>query len=177
MEAYVGEIRLFAGDYAPENWHICDGSTLSINSNEALYSLIGTTYGGDGATNFKLPDLRGRVAVGQGQGTGLTQRNIASSGGSETVALDATMMPAHNHTVYAETTTATTNQPSNALLASAPATDGYYVPLGSNDTVNSSTLNAGTVGMTGSGTAHNNMMPSMALTYIICLVGYYPERQ
>jgi len=106
-EAFVGEIRLFGGNYSPVNWHKCDGSMLSVSNYQVLYSLLGTTYGGDGVNTFGLPDLRSRLPVGMGQGTNLTNRVIAQKFGEETVALASNQLPVHTHTLVATTTQAT----------------------------------------------------------------------
>ncbi len=176
-DAYVGEIRLFAGSFAPEDWAVCDGSLLSINSFQALYALIGVTWGGDGKTTFAVPDLRGRVPLGQGQKPGLTARTMCQTGGAETVTLTAATMPSHNHPVAAATAEATAAKPAGNGLATAAATHGYYVPAGSDDPVNASVLNALTIGNDGGNLPHANLMPSMALTYIIATNGLFPERQ
>lgn len=191
---YVGEIRLFSGSYAPENWHICDGSTLPITSNEVLYSLIGFTYGGDGKTTFGLPDLRGRVLVGQGQGsisgpppTPLTPRVIGQSGGAEQVTLQVSEMPIHTHNVVATTNNATTDSPgsgnTNFMLSTITGAgtklQGYLPDAATG--INKVQLNSKTIssvfGTNGSTYPHENRMPYIALNYIIALNGIYPQRQ
>ena len=119
-EAYVGEIRMFAGDFAPINWAPCDGRTLQINEYEVLYTLLGTTYGGDGRTNFNLPDLRGRLAIGMGQGQNppLTNRPLAQQAGVETVTLTEANIPAHTHS-FAVGSTATSNSPAGGMVPAA----------------------------------------------------------
>jgi microcystin-dependent protein len=182
-DAYVGEIRLFAGNYATENWHICDGSLLNIQAFPALYALIGTTYGGDGQTTFGLPDLRGRVPVGQGQGTNLTARVLGQKGGSSTVTLTQSQMPAHTHSFSASTVTATT--PTLAASGSGFATpistgaDGPVVAYAPSALVTSAeNVNLGSNAISassGGGQPHNNLMPYEAINYIIAVQGLFPE--
>lgn len=175
---FVGEIRLFAGAYAPANWHLCDGSLLSINTYQALYSLIGTTYGGDGVSTFGLPDLRGRIPIGQGQGTGLTNRVLGQNGGTETVTLQEAQIGSHGHTMLTAGTTATTSTLGTSVMfanTTSPVVQYLKSGLGS---AGGSAVNpvASTVSNTGSGAAHANMMPTATLTYIIALNGTYPMR-
>ncbi|MGE5477127.1 MAG: phage tail protein [Bacteroidales bacterium] len=180
MEPYVGEIRLFAGTYAPVDWHLCDGTLLQINTNQMLYSLIGTTYGGDGVNTFALPDLRGRVPVGQGQGTGLSNRVIGQAGGASLVQLTSAQMPAHTHAVKVSNKVATTqamaaNSGFAANVVPSAGKIGRYAPPSSNPTP--ANLDAGTISAApGGNQAHSNVMPYMALNYIISLLGVYPMR-
>lgn len=176
VDCYVGEVRLFAGLRVPENWHACDGTQLSISGNEALYSLIGTTYGGNGVTTFGLPDLRGRVPIGQGQGVGLTLRSVGAAGGTETVALVTSQMPVHTHGIMTAGADASAATPGSAVtLANTTLPLAQYLKNGvaSSQQVQ---LSASTVAPVGSGQPHNNVMPSMVLTYIIALVGIYPTQ-
>jgi microcystin-dependent protein len=182
VDAYTGEIRLFAGGYAPEGWLACNGALLSIQTYAPLYSLIGTIYGGDGQTTFALPDLRGRVPIGQGQGPGLTPRTIGGQSGSETVTLTLAQLPSHNHTVNATSAAASTQTPGptvNLAATTAPAAF-YLTKLPSPE--KPALLNDATVGKVGgiSGSAntnpHENMMMTFALTYIICTNGLFPTR-
>jgi len=171
---FVGEIRLFGGNFAPVNFLPCDGRTVAISQYETLYSLIGITWGGDGVTTFGLPDLRGRAAIGQGSGPGLTPRVLAQTTGTETVALDGTMVPAHTHAWNTQATTATSNTPTNNLLAQLPTGSAGYVTQ-ANKTA-AFALDSSMVQNTGGNGVHDNVMPSMALTYMICTVGLYPTR-
>lgn len=173
MEPYVGEVRLFAGNYAPSNWALCDGSLLPINQHDILFSLIGTTYGGDGRVTFALPDLRGRLPLGQGQGAGLSSRTLGESFGAETVTLLSTQMPSHNHPFSASKSEATLLSPTNAVFA-ANAQNNVYAPLQSG--VEQQVLDPRTVTVTGGSQPHDNIMPSTALNYIIALFGIYPTR-
>lgn len=170
MEPYVGEIRMFAGNYAPQGWALCNGSTLNIAGNEALYSLLGTRYGGDGIKTFNLPDLRGRVFVGQGAGLGLTPRALGQTGGAESVTLTASQIAAHNHTVSAASVTGSLKSPVNNLWGQSNGTKDYNNdPAGHNGTMAPTAIR-----QTGGSQAHNNMMPSMAFNFIIALIGIYP---
>lgn len=170
-EAYLGEIRLFAGDYAPQDWHLCDGSLLQINQYQALYSLLGTTYGGDGVQSFALPDLRGRMIVGQGTSTAGIMYNRGQKAGAETVALTEANLPAHSHMVSASSDAATSNSPNNAVWANAVNTS--YTTSGANVALAPAAVSTAP----GGGQPHQNCQPSVALTYIIALQGMYPTQQ
>ncbi|GGF06779.1 microcystin dependent MdpB family protein [Aliidongia dinghuensis] len=182
MEAYLGEIRMFAGPYAPQGWALCDGSSLSVSGNEALYALIGTTWGGD-TTNFKLPDLRGRLPIGQGQGTSLTARTIGQTGGGTQAALDASTLPAHTHAVMASTAAATSTEPGAALGLATTAYPGSssslqplaYLPANTTGATKF-VLGEQTISTMGGGGAHDNVMPSLSINYIICTQGIYPTQ-
>lgn len=173
---YIGEIRMFSGNYAPQDWHMCDGSALLISSYQALYSLIGTTYGGDGVTKFNLPDLRGRLPIGQGQGQGRTNRVLGQRGGENTVTLTTPNLPTHTHPFNTVATPATdkTFGPNN-VLAQTASTEPHYLPDGTTGAT-ALTTNAGTIGTTGGGQPHANTMPSLALNFIIALNGTYPTQ-
>jgi microcystin-dependent protein len=182
-DAYLGEIRVFAGNYAPVGWLLCDGSTLQVSQYQALYALIGNTYGGTASSTFALPDLRGRLIVGQGSGTNLTPRVIGQTGGTETVALTQAQMPAHTHsfTVSTVTNPASINTPSNgtylgSINSSVPGTPVGYVSASSSG-VTVSALNNATVSSIGNSASHNNLMPFIAINYIICINGLYPTPQ
>lgn len=168
-EAFIGEIRLFAGNYAPQNWSLCDGSPMQISEYSALFALLGTTYGGNGVTTFALPDLRGRLAMGVGQGTGLSQRVLGQAVGSENVTLVPNNAPAHTH-VFAAGGAASSANPQGLVPA---AVTGYalYAPSATVP----QTLSSATVEVAGGGQPHNNVMPSLPLSYIICLNGIFPS--
>lgn len=176
-EAYIGEIRLFAGSYAPQGWALCNGATLAISGNEALYALLGTTYGGDGLTNFALPDLQGRVALGVGQGPGLTQHLVGAKGGSETVALTATQIPTHAHALNASTATATDVTPGTNKMVANVGSNLFYLDTTTSgltlvdDPFNAAALNANV----NSGAPHANVQATMALNYIMCTAGTFPS--
>lgn len=179
MDPFVGEIKIFAGTFAPENWRFCDGSLLSISVYNPLYSLLGTTYGGDGITNFALPDLRGRIPVGQGSGPGLTPRIRGAKGGTEAETLITAQIPAHTHYVKASTlTTASVVNPTNLTYLGpvvVPNQTGYgyvnNISGGTKRTLDDSVVHP----FVGGNQSHNNMMPTMTLNYIICTVGLYPQ--
>lgn len=177
-DPYLGEIRLFAGNFAPENWALCDGSSLQISSNTALYSLLGTNFGGDGVTTFKLPDLRGRVAVGVGQLTGGSNYTLAQIGGQETVSLTAGQLPTHQHSLIASTASATATNPSGNVLATPPANLPLYIPYVPGPTPApgpTRVLNAAALQPSGGSQPHENRMPSTVITFIICTNGLYPN--
>ena len=172
MDPYVGEIRIFAGPYAPQDWAFCDGTMLQVNDNQALFALIGNRYGGDGRTTFALPDMRGRLPVHQGAGTGLSPRALASSGGTETVTLTEAQMPAHSHMLMAMTSVAGNSQPQGNMLAKVSVP--IYATEQGTPTV---AMPADMVSAAGGGQSHNNLMPYLCLNYIIALKGIYPSQQ
>jgi len=175
MDNYLGETRLFAGNFAPSNWHFCDGSLLSIATNTALFSLLGTTYGGDGVNTFALPDLRGRIPIGQGTGTGLSSRTLGEAAGTESVTLLTNQCPPHSHVLYAATGPASsqspegavTAQPANGLVFYAPSVTPPVAPVAFDKDV---------IGASGGSQPHSNLMASQALNYIIALQGIFPSR-
>lgn len=170
MDSYIGEIRMFAGNYAPQNWAFCHGHLLSISDYAALYSLIGTTYGGDGITSFALPDMRGRIPVGQGTGPGLYPKICGQSFGTEAVTLSLEQMPNHTHTQQASLNNASSLNPTGNVIATTPV--NFY----ENTTTNFKYLNEQSVSTEGGNLSHNNMAPSFCINFIICLVGLYPQR-
>ena len=172
MEPFIGEIKLFAGNFAPRGFAFCSGQLLAISQNQALFSILGTTYGGDGRTTFGLPDLRGRVAMGPGQGAGLSNYALGQKGGAEQVTLNANQIPAHSHDLHANTQAATTNAPAGAALANTRGRDWDYDSSGNVNT----TLSDKSIGTSGGGQAHENRQPYLAVHYIIALQGIYPSR-
>ena len=172
MEAFLGSIILFAGNFAPRGWAFCQGQILSIAQNTALFSLLGTTYGGNGQTTFALPDLRGRAPVQQGTGPGLPNVNLGESAGSPTVTLTTGQMPAHNHSVAANQNATTTN-PSGSV----PANDARGNPVNIYAAQPDGTqMNAQMIGMAGGNQPVNIQNPFLGLNYIICTQGIYPSR-
>jgi microcystin-dependent protein len=181
MDPYLGEIRIFGGPYVPENWMACDGSLISIQQYQALYSLLGTTYGGDGRTTFGLPDLRGRVVVNQGTAATGTAYALAQKGGAETVTVTTAQLPSHAHTFLVSNTAGTQTSPSNAFLANPvdptatnPKTVLNYLPDSAPETLQPLINNA----LTGAGgnVPHYNMQPYIVLNHIICVAaGNYPD--
>jgi microcystin-dependent protein len=169
-EPYLGEIRIFAGTYAIRGWAFCDGRLLSIAENEALFSLLGTTYGGDGVTTFALPDLRGRVPIHAGQAQGLSPYVLGQTGGSESVTLRAEQLPAHTHTFGAATRAADTATPGGNLLGNTGDVLLYHTPAGT------PSMDPKTIQPTGGNQPHDNMAPFLAMNFIIALEGIYPTR-
>lgn len=186
VDCYIGEIRMFASyrNVAPEGWAFCDGSQLSIAANQVLYSLIGTTYGGDGVNKFALPDYRSRLPIGTGTEPGTsTVYKQGNTGGLETVPLTAANMPAHTHTWSVSTNNATEIGPSGNLYAAVPSgtsggkpTGGLYMDS-SISTFKALQFDNSVIGPAGSSTPlHENRMPSTAIAFIIALQGTYPVR-
>lgn len=170
VDCYIGEIRMFAGNYAPEGWELCNGQELSISGNEALYSLLGTTYGGNGTTSFALPDLRGRVPVHLN-----SQYPLGSKGGTETVTLTASQIPAHTHPVLAAQDIADQPSPQNTLWATTAGIGNYSdMKDSSGQPITPVQMNANNVVSVGANQPHNNMMPSLTISFIIALQGIYP---
>jgi microcystin-dependent protein len=163
-EPFLGQISIFGFNFAPRGWATCDGQILPINTNQSLYSLLGTTYGGDGRTSFGLPDLRGRVAFGVGNGA-----NLGVKGGEETHSLTTAEIPAHDHKVYGTNAGNGGVDPSGQLLAN-PGTLTYNTPD------NLTNMRAGTLGNTGQGQGHENMSPFLTLNFCIALQGLFPSR-
>lgn len=178
MDNYLGEIRIFAGDYAPQDWALCDGSLLSISEYSALYSLIGVSWGGDNVTTFALPDLRGRLPVGQGAGPGLTPRTVAQTAGTETAPLGVAEIPAHNHALMATENKAITQTPGPTVVhaaAAAPTAAPAGIPYVVNITgAVEQVMSPQSIGDAGGNQPHPNLMPALALNFIIALTGVFP---
>ncbi len=179
MEGVIAQILLFAGTFAPKNWAYCNGQLIPIAQNTALFSLLGTTYGGDGRVNFGLPDLRGRVAIGAGQGPGLSNYVLGQVAGSETVTLTTANMPAHIHPATATVSVgvsgagATADDPDGALLTTTNAP--FYATGAPGGHLGGVTASA-TTGPTGNNQPVNIMPPYLALNYVICMYGIFPSR-
>ena len=173
MDPLIAEIKLFGGNFAPRGWAYCDGQLLSIASNQALFSILGTTYGGDGRTTFALPDLRGRAPIAPGTGPGLTNHQLGQRGGTESSTLNVTNLPAHTHSMNASNDTASVGSPASNSLGTAArgGTVLPYAPGAANQVAMGSTT-----GSAGGNIPVNNMQPYLALNYIIALVGVYPSR-
>lgn len=169
-DQFVGEIRIFPYTYAPYHWAYCYGQSIPINQNVLLYALLGTSYGGDGVTNFKLPDLSGRVPIHMGQGPGLTNRPLGQRTGLNSVTLTTDTMPSHNHNLICSTRGATKTSPVDSFLAV-----GAY-ELYSTKVNLSRDMAPGTITEEGGGEAHPNMMPYMGLNFCISLWGTFPPR-
>lgn len=168
-EPFIGEIRMFAGNFAPRSWALCDGQLLAVSQNDALFALLGTIYGGDGRTTFGLPDLRGRIPIHQGTGPGLTPRPIGTRSGSERVNLAEAEIPRHGHRLRAVQSRANSGDPQGGLLAVADA-EVFDSPGGQ-------LLADGSVGdAPGGGQDHDNIQPFLAVNFIIALFGVFPSR-
>ncbi|MFC2015151.1 phage tail protein [Chloroflexota bacterium] len=168
-EPFVAEIKIFAGNFAPRSYAFCEGQLLPIAQNTALFSLVGTIYGGDGRTTFGLPNLQGRAAMQPRQGLGLSQRQLGQVGGMETVTLTEAQLPTHNHALQATEEDAVQTDPTGMAYATADS-DVYKENAATTVGMSSETTS------TGGSHAHNNMQPSLALNYIIALTGVYPSR-
>lgn len=162
---------MFAGNFAPRGWAFCEGQLLAVPQNDALFSLLGTLYGGDGRTTFGLPDMRGRVPLHQGTGPGLTPRTMGSRGGSESETLTLNQLPPHTHAARASTANGTQDAPAAAVVKAGNPTIRAYRPIAPNQD-----LNGGTLANTGGSQPHSNLMPTLCVYFIIALVGIYPSR-
>ncbi|MCG7408498.1 tail fiber protein [Paenibacillus sp. ACRRX] len=163
-EPYIGEIRMFSGSYAPQGWALCNGQLLSISENEVLFTLLGTTYGGDGQTNFALPDLRGRVPIHN-----TPTYPLGSRSGTETVTLTSAQLPVHSHGIVSTNDQAMQQSPENAVWAApSSAIYGDQAPAG--------TMSPASILPTGGNHPHNNMMPYLTVNFIISLFGIYPSQ-
>jgi microcystin-dependent protein len=169
-QPYVGEIRMFAGNFAPAGWQLCEGQLLPISENETLFQLIGTTYGGDGQNAFALPDLRGRIPIHQGQGPGLSQRQLALKGGAESVTLTVQQLPAHTHNLVAAQAEAETAKAAGALPARADH-DLYKSPVPV-----LATMHSQAIGGAGGSQSHDNVQPFLCVNFIISLFGIFPSQ-
>lgn len=163
QDPYIGEIRMFAGTFAPYGWMFCQGQTLQIAQNAALFAVLGTTYGGNGTTTFALPDLRGRVPVGFSNTI-----SLGSTGGQSTTSLTVSNLPAHNHSISASTAAGATNVPTNAVMANSSTLDKEFA--GVSDT------NMTPTGTTGSNVPIDNMQPYIGINFIIAFQGIFPQQ-
>lgn len=170
-EPFLSEIRIMSFSFAPKGWALCDGQLLPINQNQALFSLLGTTYGGDGKSNFALPNLQGNAPMFWGQGPGLSLRDIGETGGSETVTLLESEIPMHSHALAASQADGT-NQSAVAALFATGIGIGQYAPQGGATT----TLSPNAIAPAGGDQPHNNMMPYLTLNFCIALQGVFPPR-
>lgn len=169
-EPFVGEIRMFAGNFAPRGWAFCDGQLLAVSQNDALFSLLGTIYGGDGRTTFGLPDMRGRIPLHQGHGPGLSERRLGSKGGAEKETLTVNQLASHSHSFNANTEAATASDPTGRVLADVQGYNFYR------DDIQDTSLAPGAITNTGGSQSHTNLMPTLCVHFIIALVGIYPSR-
>jgi len=169
MDPFIGQIRIFAGNYAPSGWFFCDGSLLSIAEYDVLYSLLGTTYGGDGVNTFGLPDLRGRTPIHQSFGPDSQYYVIGAQLGTETETLTQNQMPAHTHTFTASSAVANTPNPSNNYLAQSSQVSAFF---GDNPSV---PMQNNSLSVVGGSQPHENRMPFLATSFIIAYEGIYPQ--
>jgi len=169
-QPYVGEIRMFAGNFAPAGWMFCEGQLLPISEYETLFNLIGTTYGGDGQSTFALPDLRGRLPVHQGQGSGLSSYTLAETGGAEAVTLTAQQIPVHTHPYVVAAGAGNQISPSGNLSSQSFNVTPYIndVPGGA--------FNPAAVTPTGGSQPHTNLQPYLCVNYIVSLFGIFPSQ-
>jgi microcystin-dependent protein len=170
-EPFIGEIRMFAGNFAPRGWAMCDGQLLAVNQNDALFSLLGTTYGGDGRTTFGIPDMRGRIPVHPGSGPGLTNRRWGEKGGAETHTLTINEIPNHTHNVQAINKPGDSGNPENRLWAASSG-----APLSYSDANPDTEMATQMINNVGGNQQHHNMMPNLCIHFIIALFGIYPSR-
>ncbi|SIT12251.1 phage tail protein [Belliella pelovolcani] len=179
MEPFIGQIMMFAGNFAPRGWAFCEGQLLPISSYSALFSILGTTYGGDGRTTFALPDLRGRGPIHFGAGPGLSPVSIGQSGGTEQVTLSTANIPPHNHTINVSNQPATSLNPDGNFPAAAQFQIDRQSPMVNVNAYGGSpnaTLSAAAVNQAGSGIPFNNRNPYLAISYVIALEGIFPSR-
>ncbi len=170
-EPFVGQITMFAGNFAPRSWAFCDGQLLAISQNNALFSLLGTVYGGDGRTTFGLPDLRGRIPIHAGNGPGLSPRQLGAKAGTENVTATVNQLPSHSHDpAQATTAVGSSTNPNGQLPARSAAGDTYVDDLSPIDMA-TATSN------TGGSESHNNIQPYLCVHFIIALSGIFPSRQ
>ncbi len=172
-DPFIGQITMFGGNFAPRGWALCDGQLLAISSNSALFSILGTTFGGDGRTTFGLPDLRGRVAIHPGNGAGLSSYDLGQKGGVETVTLTSKQLPSHSHTLNINNAQGTTLDGSDGY----PAGNGTAIPpVGNWASSANATAASSAIGNTGGGQSHTNIQPYQCVNFIIALHGTYPSR-
>ncbi len=179
MEGMIGEVRLFGGNFAPRSWALCEGQLLAITSNEALFSIIGTIYGGDGRTTFALPDLRGRVAVGNGNGSGLSSVRLGEKSGRNQLNVLTPNLPSHSHPLNASSSPADQRSPQGNVFGSPQVEverGAAARPVNAYTSSGSSALFASAIGSTGGGIPVDITNPVLGLNYIICLFGVFPSR-
>lgn len=176
-DAYLGEIRVFAGSYAPNNWAFCDGQLLPISQYSALFAILGVQYGGNGTSNFALPNLKGSVPIGQGTGLGLSQRTVGETGGSTAVTLTTSTIPAHNHVPMGYASDGSARTPVGNVWAQSTVGGRHGSTRTSlYNTTSDTRMSPLALGPAGGSAAHNNMQPFLGLSFIICLNGIFPTR-
>jgi microcystin-dependent protein len=170
-EPYIGEIRMFGGNFPPNGWAFCNGALMPISENDALFTLIGTTYGGDGQETFALPNLQSRVPIHAGQGPGVSQMyQLGEMGGVETVTLTTQQIPVHNHAFLASTAVVNGNTPQNQILGQSVQRAIYY------EATTTTNLAANALGPAGGSQPHDNMAPYLCISFIISLFGVFPQQ-
>ena len=179
FEEYIGVIKMFAGNYAPRGYAFCDGRLLSIMDHQTLYSILGNSYGGDGKKTFALPDLRGRIPIGQGYSPGLVRKKIGEKGGQEKTILQEKNMPAHSHPLNSNSAAGTSNNPHNNFPALSgvkvnPVKPPYAVKVYSS--AYDTQMHARSIGLSGENEPFDNMPPYQSISFIICMDGIYPGR-
>lgn len=170
MNPYLGEIRIFSGSFAPKGWALCNGQLLNISQNAALFSVLGTSFGGNGSSTFALPNMQSSAPVHVGQGSGLSNYSLGQAGGAEAVTLTSAQMPAHNHSVATNNGPGTSTHPAGNFLASSSSDRPYGAAS------DGSILAPTAVSINGSGQPHTNVQPYLAMTFIIALQGIFPPR-
>jgi microcystin-dependent protein len=170
---FIAEIRMFAGNFAPAGWALCNGQILSIANYQVLYSIIGLTYGGDGMTTFALPNLQGRVPLHVGQGPGLSDRRLGEIAGEGSETILTSMLPSHSHDVFIGQNAGSSEGPANAVWA---GTKGRRIGQAyNNDSLHAARMHGNAIGSNGGGAPHNNMQPFLAINFIIALEGIFPS--
>ncbi|MEM1204440.1 MAG: tail fiber protein [Acidobacteriota bacterium] len=169
-EPFVGEVRMFAGNFAPRGWAFCDGQLLAVSQNDALFSLLGTIYGGDGRTTFGLPDLRGRIPIHAGSGPGLSPRRLGAKGGAENVTLTVNQLPSHTHPFHGSQGNGLLPDPAGNVVAGSAVLEPYEeeTPM--------QAMASTAITPVGGSRSHTNLMPFLCINYIIALFGIYPSR-
>ncbi len=174
---FIGEIRLMSFNFAPRNWALCNGQILAISQNQALFSLLGTTYGGNGTTNFALPNLQARLPIHFGTGPGLSPYVMGQVGGAITITLNSTQMPSHSHVLNATSAAASTKTIGNTVLPAAPtAANASLYAIPGSPALEPQGMATGTIASSGGSQPHNNLMPSLVVSFAICLQGIFPSR-
>src|SRR5437763_1002258 len=174
MDPFVAEIRIFPFNFAPKGWAFCDGQILPLSQNTALFSLLGTTYGGDGKSNFALPDMQGNAPMHPGQGPGLSLHDLGETGGSDTVTLLESEIPSHSHTMMCLPAPANRTAAVGNAIARVQGTSGPYVPASPPPAL--AAMSDSTIAPSGGDQPHNNLMPYLTLNFCIALQGVYPPR-
>ena len=175
-DQFLAEIRIFTANFAPVGWATCDGQLVPISQNPALFSLVGTTYGGNGTSTFALPDMQGSAALSQGQGPGLTLRDLGETGGEQTVTLLESEIPAHLHNAVGDSSGGQSNPQNGAWGSAIKGRGAVYAPPASSDPSHSTSMSPSALSISGGNLPHNNLSPYLVLNFIIALSGIFPAR-